>query len=304
MRYDAVIVTAMSPTLGGGHFQRMASLLWRLRERFGLKAAMLLEGRSRSVPAEIRDLLIDSIEGSPRLIIRDMRDSTEEEIDLLRKYAPVCVIDDLGRGRETADFCINILPVPENVKICRGEESGFIYGYDFVRSLLAIGSSIIDRDTDFAVYPGFMSDAELPPVFNSLLPAGASLYVLNGNDSIRKGKDGQMKASGKSIAAMLLSSRVLITHFGLMLYEAALTGCGLITLNPTEYHSALAEQAKKKLALINLGVSGNIDVIKAADEIKKRLESSFPAAMRGKDAAEAAIAGIDEIVLRIKDMLC
>ena len=303
MKHDVILITAMGSSIGGGHFQRMASLLWRLRNGYGLDAVMLLDCRGGSVPSEIGEHLINSIECSPRLIIRDMRDSDEEEIALLRKHAPVCVIDDLGRGRNTADFRIDILPVPANTITSPGVESGFIYGYDFIRSLLSIGSATVERDTDFAVYPGFLSDADLSPVLYSLIPPGVSQYVLKGNASWRRGKDGQKKASGKTLAEMLLSSRVLITHFGLLMYEAALTGCGLITLNPTEYHSALAEQAKKKLDLTNLGVSGNMDTEKAAIEVKKRLESSFPEAMRGKDAAEAAIAAIDETANRINDML-
>ena len=50
-----------------------------------------------------------------------------------------------------------------------------------------------------------------------------------------------------------------MTHFGILVYEALLSGAGVITINPSEYHSTLADCISDRGGIRNLGTRDSFD---------------------------------------------
>jgi spore coat polysaccharide biosynthesis predicted glycosyltransferase SpsG len=262
------IITSFGKELGNGHIQRMLSLLWFLNLRKNINAFLLSEKIPDFIPAHLQKYIKKNIDFTPGLIIRDMRDSSEDEIMKLKKTAKVIVIDDLGPGKRLADIAIDILPNP-----CETDNQNssriFIYGYNFISAVSDLKNKIINKDLDFALYPGNSPHSEYIEFLISLLPDKSDYAILNGKDSylVKNGK--KIAAHDISYADIILSSKVVISHFGITLYEGAISGCRLISINPTEYHSNLSEIAEKFLPLANFGVSSDIDKLKARTLIRK-----------------------------------
>src|SRR3990172_5574294 len=106
------IVTSCGGSLGYGHLQRMMSLAWFLRKKKSVDAYIVINGERPSIPGEIKSFVIPDIHPLSSLIIRDMRDSGQDEIERLMGKWKTIVIDDMGPGRNSADFSINLLPAP------------------------------------------------------------------------------------------------------------------------------------------------------------------------------------------------
>lgn len=289
MKADIVIVTVMGPELGQGHFQRMATLLAALRDRHHLHAGMIIDPAVGEVPEEIMPHVLGEI-GSPELIIRDMRDSTSEEVETLRRIAPVCVIDDRGPGRKEADFVLDILPHPDVDSGVKAERGDFLYGYNFLQSLVSLPKPVIEKKTDFIVYAGAFPAPGGVDSIASMLPAGSDWFLLGKGRPVYFGRDGSRTYPDAGYAEMLLSSRVAITHFGVFLYEASVSGCALVTVNPTEYHSVLADIAGRSMELTNLGVFPGAEMESSSLLIKKALDSVM-----------LKEAGRDETILRVAE---
>jgi hypothetical protein len=289
MKTDIVIVTGMGPGLGQGHFQRMASLLAGLRDRHRLAVSMIIDPRGGEVPGEILPHVIEEI-GSPGLVIRDMRDSTAGEVQMLRRHAPVCVIDDRGPGRERADFALDILPHPDEGSAGNAVRGDFLFGYNFLQSLITLEKPVIEKTVDFIAYAGALPDPGGAEWLASLLPRDSDWFLLGKGSPVYYGRDGVGAHADAGYAGMILSSRVAITHFGLFLYEAYASGCGLVTVNPTEYHSVLADIAGREMELTNLGVFPGAGREAAARLLRKALDS-----VAGKEM------GRDETVRRVTE---
>ena len=281
MKTDIVIVTGMGAGLGSGHFQRMASLLTGLRDRHRLAVSMIIDPRGGEVPGEILPHVTEEI-GVPGLIIRDMRDSTAGEVELLRRHATVCVIDDRGAGRERADFAMDILPHPDGDSGGNTVRGDFLYGYNFLQSLITLEKPVIEKTVDFIAYAGALPDPGGAEWLASVLPRGSDWFLLGKGRPVHYGRDGARAHTDEGYAEMILASRVAITHFGLFLYEASVSGCGLVTVNPTEYHSALADIAGREMELTNLGVFPGDGREEAALLLKKALDS-FTGKEAGRD---------------------
>jgi len=231
---------------------------------------------------EIPDFFPDTLRetasraGKADLIVRDMRDSTVEEIVELRREGPVVALDDLGPGADRADVRINLLPLPDSEPAARDlyVPECFLYGYGFLSSLERIGGKTCRREVDFAFYPGAGGDEYLSFVL-SLLPPGASCFVLGvkGPRLFRRGAFVESPGP-KEYAETLLTARVVISHFGITLYEARAAGCEVVSLNPTDYHSRLCDRAPLALDMLNLGTRESIRGEEAEALLKSRLASA------------------------------
>ncbi len=247
------IKTSWGKALGMGHIQRMATLLWYLNERKNIKTFLISDAIPDFFPVELRNYVKTNIDFKPDIIIRDMRDSTEDEITHLKKTGKVIVIDDNGPGRRLADHAIDILPNPDPSERRKKDSGIFIYGYNFLKAVSDLKGKTIKKELDFAIYPGNSPTKEYIDFLISLLPDNSTYTLLNGENSylVKNGK--KLDACNSSYAEIVLSSRVVISHFGITLYEGYISGCRLISINPTPYHSLLSEMAKDFLSLINLG---------------------------------------------------
>jgi hypothetical protein len=225
-----------------------------------------------------------------------MRDSSKDEIESLRETCKVTSIDDNGRGRMIADYAIDILPNPEEVikKAGLKHKNIFLYGYNFINDLFRIKNKTIKKYLDFAIYPGNSVDTEKIDFFTSLLPINSSFAILKGKDSyvVINGVRKQLKES--SYAETILSSKSLISHFGITLYEGFISGCKLFAINPTPYHSLLADMAVDDLGLFNLGIYDKINKEETANILNKSVKSPLCETINAKDVYKTTMDNLEE----------
>jgi hypothetical protein len=269
------IISAWGRGYGTGHIQRMASLLWHLNANTDIRAMLLAEETPWFFGRDLAGRVMKKPDGRIDLIIRDMRDSTEEEIEALQRIAPVLSIDDQGSGRQRADFIMDMLPDPR-AETPQASGRTFIYGYTFMSAMLRNRGKRFDKTIDAAVYPGADSTAEYRDLLLSLLPEDSSYALCAGDASIIAEKGTQVSFDASSFAQVLCSCRLLLSHFGILLYEAHACGCALAAVNPGGYHSRLCDIAPRELAVQNLGIRDTLDVQWARGVIKGLL-SSHPA---------------------------
>lgn len=263
------ILTGWDGPLGRGHVQRMASLLDYLITETGMRATLLADSCPEFFPGELRRHVRPEPEGRVSLFVRDMRDSSAGEIRRLRETAPVLCVDDLGEGRDVADYALDLLPDPSTGAPRNQPDRGlFLYGYGFRSALRTLGDAIIEKTVDYTLYAGESPDDEYVDFLASLLPPDAGYAVFRGSGSFMR--DGSStKAIGRDdYARLLLSSRVLVSHFGIALYEARAASCRPVAINPSAYHSRLCDNAPADLGIRNLGTRDALDTAAAAAAIR------------------------------------
>ncbi len=245
-----VIVTGTGGILGTGHIQRMLNLAVHLNLRINFTALIYLKQNEYPLPVELNYLFIDSIPSDAALIIQDMRDSTIEDIHVLEKIAPVITIDDSGAGRSTADYAVTLLPVPsENSNHTKPDTSLFIYGYNFTEGIKLLGQKkSYSRDIDIAVYAGYDPSPELISSIIKSIPESAVSVLLYGGRSILL--TGDSFPSEIPYAEIISRTKIVITHFGLTMFEADACGCSIAALNPSGYHNKLTEMVSTDFKII------------------------------------------------------
>jgi spore coat polysaccharide biosynthesis predicted glycosyltransferase SpsG len=245
------IVTDFNDNLGSGHIQRMSSLMSYIHYNTDYKISMVCKDTPSFLAAELQKNITNNIQGNTSLIIRDMRDSRDEDISKLQNHGPVLVIDDMGPGREIADFAWDILPNPQSGNY---RKNLFIYGYSFMSDIKNL--SIKERDIDFSVYIGMNPSKKEIEYVLSLLPEGSITAFLMGEKSLIFTGYNFSKLDMNPLQAMA-RSHSLITHFGLTMYEGLLMKLNVFTLNPSKYHSDLCNMIINDNPIINLGTFEN-----------------------------------------------
>ncbi|HQO38873.1 MAG TPA: hypothetical protein PK986_00235 [Spirochaetota bacterium] len=253
-RKNITIITGTGGALGTGHFQRMCYLADSLNSTGNFSVSLCITEGSPDVPESLKEIMADTIPPGTELIIRDMRDSSEEDINFLRKKAAVLVIDDTGPGRNVADHIIDLLPNPVNRSV---PEKMFLFGYNFISEIKSMKAEVIAKDIDVAIYAGYKPDPDVVEGIRGSIPPGASAVLFSyGRPSLIAGEKIHVDTS---YTDLLLRSRILITHFGITMYEGDLAGCRILTVNPTDYHSRLTAMITGKINVIQAGEYGNID---------------------------------------------
>jgi hypothetical protein len=284
---------------GMGHIQRMCSLYFFL-ELNGCEPVIVSRD---TLPADLASREFrsaDTVDSSFDLVIRDMRDSSEAEIIELKKKAKVVVVDDLGEGRNKADCAVDLLPnLVHSIK--KDASFPFIYGFNFSREIDTLGGSEVRKTIDFCVYAGALKDDRYEEFLRDCLPSGATAVILNGGSMSGVNID-RHALEGMSYPLPLLCSRNLVSHFGISLFEGALCGCGLYSVNPTKYHSDLCAAAKPIIEIENFGVYPEID----PQHVKNRLKEALAARTRAVDIGrirETIRSGLELFHDRIKPFL-
>ncbi|HPJ39468.1 MAG TPA: hypothetical protein PLT75_13560, partial [Spirochaetota bacterium] len=162
-----------------------------------------------------------------------------------------------GEGRNVADWCVDLLPNPVlgSGNDFDFQQRHFIFGYNFISSISEQQDINTGRTIDVMLYCGNDPDREYLEKLLGLLPGNITCAVAAGEKSyiVKGGKRQVLRNS--SYGDLLFSSKVVVTHFGLLVYEALLSGAGVITINPSEYHSELAQYIAEKSDVKNLGTS-------------------------------------------------
>ena len=293
------IVTGWGSGLGTGHVQRMASLASFLNRSKGISAFLVAGRKPDFLPFELHDCFLPSIKPGTGCIIRDMRDSSEEEMRELKKIGSVVTIDDCGPGRRMADAAIDLLPNPENRD---HKKESFIYGYNFIDSLRKLNEEHIEKNLDALLYCGYKPAAETVDFIHSLIPRNKICAVLHGMEtSIISG--GMAISLSQSYAETILSARVLISHFGIALYEGYACGCRLVCVNPTGYHSQLADIAGNDIDAVNLGLLSEVDRGKAQEIISNLIDNPTADRIDPRAVCEKIEAGLERFYEDIKPYL-
>lgn len=268
-KINITIITGTGGALGTGHFQRMCFLADSLNSAEKFRVKLFITNGSPVVPGPLRALVTDSMPGKTDLIIRDMRDSLVEDIKFLQEQAPVLVIDDTGPGREQADHVLDLLPNPVNRSV---PEKMFLYGYNFISEIRTMTTEVIAKDIDVAIYAGYKPDPGVIESIKATIPSDASVVLFSyGRAQLISEKK---VPADTGYTDLLLRSRVLITHFGITMYEGDLAGCRIIAVNPSPYHSELTGMVTGKLNVVPAGEYGNIDHKLVYNEIAHTMKTA------------------------------
>lgn len=320
------ILTSWGKFYGNGHIQRMTTLLWYLNQKKGTKALFVTDSIPESFPKKLHHCITSKINTNTDIIIRDMRDSSLYEIEKLKKISRVMVIDDNGEGHRVADYKIDLLPnleriLPNNqssqhnpydkteLKINNTSRDNqiinknfFFFGYNFVKSLLSLKNKTITKKIDFSIYPGSSIRDDYIHSLISILPEKSSIVIhsIEGPYLLKKGERYDIN---KSYAEIILSSKILISHFGIMLYEGNLAKCRLIVINPSIYHSRLSEVAKESLDLINLGEYIHLNKKDASISIEKALREPLCDVISTREVYNTVTKNLDSFYEYLLDLI-
>jgi len=253
------IVTGWGDGYGAGHVQRMASLCLALAEVPGIVPVIVSSTRPEFLDCERKIDFRPALDPASSLVVRDMRDSTREQMLELKKTAPVLAVDDIGEGRGVADHVLDLLPNPavsgENPHYRRDL---YLYGGNFMGSLRRLDRDRIPKDMDVLVYSGHLAGGEDEAFFRSIIPGEASAVILGGSGRTTLNTQGD-ESGRMEYAELLARAKVFVSHFGISLYEARLAGCSVMALNPSAYHSSLADMVLGDVVDVNAGERASLD---------------------------------------------
>lgn len=236
-----------------GHLQRMLTLAAVILDKDDFNLSLFLNNKV-SLPPEFAHTVIETLPDKCDLIIKDMRDSTAEEIQRLKKIAPLLVIDDTGEGKFLSDYAVDLLPNPgHKISMKLYREDFFLYGYNFTRGLKKAIGKVSSKFIDIAVYTGSETAIDVTEKLKKILPRNAHVLHLTGSATVDF-FTGESAYENLTYPEILLGAKVLITHFGITLFEGSICGCSLFALNPTCYHSELTAIVKDRLNIIDLGL--------------------------------------------------
>ncbi len=211
--------------------------------------------------------------GSVDLIFSDQRDTRGRVMRRYSRRAPVVSLDDRGAGRRFAHTTIFALPTVEGYT---GNFTGL--GYIVLdRAIRDAGMAtqrgiIREGRTDVVVSFGGADPYNLTGlVTGALNRIGVRPVVVQGPLFTHETPDGDYTLADKSgnMGEILTRATVLITSFGMTVFEARFLGVPLILLNHSRYHDELA--ATLKGGVVNLGYYGTV----GEEELSGRLEAAL-----------------------------
>ncbi|HOP64010.1 MAG TPA: hypothetical protein PK358_12010 [Spirochaetota bacterium] len=300
---NIIIVTGTGGELGTGHLQRMLNLVSYITGKHNFDVSILLQKGEAGIPERFRHMLITSLPPSADLIIRDMRDSSKEEITSLKSIAPVLAVDDAGEGRSSADHYVDLLPN----KISGSNEPGFytekfIYGYNFTEGIKNLsGADPVSRDIDITIYAGFNPPEELLTKISKSIPESTKAILLSSGRPVVL--TGEPLHEDVSYAEILTRSRIVMTHFGITMFEANICGCIISALNPTPYHGELTALIEKEMRIIHSALYSDLDPVILSEDINMNLKKNLAAAVSFNDILERINIGLENFTRYIYKIL-
>lgn len=276
------LVTSWGSHYGTGHLQRMLTLLWYYNTNKLFNTEIILNKLPPPFfPEELKQYIRSSPSIDTNLIIRDMRDSSSEEI--INYNSKVVVIDDNGPGRHEATHVIDILP---NLLYKNDlANDTFIYGYTFLNTTHELKKVIYKKDIDFTIYP-IHENKEYARSIIKLLPKQARIAVLLRDESYLN-IDGKEIALKDNVASTLFRSKVVISHFGILLYEAYISSCEILAINPTNYCYNLAQLMKDRMIIANFG------------NLKTINKKTFSNILSNVKVSDNAYIGVDSVYTKV-----
>lgn len=285
-----------------GHLQRMLTLASVILDRGDFNLSFFLNDRD-ALPPEFKDRAIESLPDKCDIIIRDMRDSSAEEIEKLKIIAPTLVIDDTGEGRDLSDYAVDLLPNPgHKVSSSFYREEFFLYGYNFTTGLKSAVEKVKEKFIDIAFYTGSETPGYVTENLKNILPRNARVLHLTGRIPIDF-FSGEPAHENLSYPEILLGTKVLITHFGITLFEGSLCGCSLFTYNPSDYHRELTFLVKQRLNINDLGLYKSEISHTAINALKREVRMIKDHSIDRDNITRRASAGAEKFYEYIRSLL-
>ena len=298
-RKNIVIITGTGGPLGTGHFQRMLTLSSEIDSRGEFNLSILTNNKEL-IPLQFQNRVITALPEKCSLIIKDMRDSSESEMMELKNISTVITVDDTGKGRDRADYIIDLLPNPVNILSPEYyRDDFFLYGYNFTREIEAAVHKSSEKFINMAIYTGSDAPSQIREYIENILPEKTEAVYLTG-EVPRDFRTGRPVYDNMTYAEILLGSKILITHFGITLFEGFLSGCSLFTVNPSEYHRALTDMVRKKM---NITDSADLSVKDAKFLLQKKIDESSRKVPSHEEAASAIKRGPENFYSFIRSLL-
>jgi spore coat polysaccharide biosynthesis predicted glycosyltransferase SpsG/SAM-dependent methyltransferase len=247
--------TAAGGFYGLGHLKRCLSIIERGKELFEGRILLTRGSSARGAGAagsRERDALSALCPSDPGLIgcwddvdsfdliVSDQRDTTKKELFSLTERAPVIALDDLGAGRFHAHCTVYALPTVEKI-------GGNLSGLQYLVLDQELQSVTGDREAfgygDVVVSFGGSDPHGLTGrVVTALNHLDLRPLVVRGPFFTHPEPTGdfELVESPRSMAETLSRAGVLITSFGMTLFEALALEVPVVLLNHTPYHERLA----------------------------------------------------------------
>jgi len=213
--------------------------------------------------------------GNIDLIFSDRRNTSITEMRKLAGFAPVISLDDLGAGKDTSHISILSLPSP-------GGETGNLNGPSYIVINPEVKKvSPLPPEEKKGVLVSFGGSDPGNLTFHTvkyLNELGITPTVIKGPFFCHplKELDAKIIEAPQCFGELLNRAELLITSFGLTLYEAIFLGTPVLLLNQSFYHYQLS----KYLSVPSIGYRG-MPV--------KKLKENFKKAIQMKDKLKSSV---------------
>jgi len=244
---------ACGRTYGIGHLKRCLDLIHEGSALFDSRVCIvkgggdvlsLEQGPFAHVP------FVDCVEdaGEVDLIVSDMRDTEADEIPILQQRAPVLSIDDCGAGSNFSSISIHSLPTIEDIHGNFNGQKYLILGSEIKEAAFAESTKESSVLVSFGGSDPYNLSAYITSVLNTL---GISPVVITGPLFQHGRIQGDCKTitTPRNMHDLIRNAKVLITSFGITMFESFYLKTPVILFNHSQYHWKLAN----KVPVINLG---------------------------------------------------
>jgi spore coat polysaccharide biosynthesis predicted glycosyltransferase SpsG/SAM-dependent methyltransferase len=290
MRKRVLFCTAAGRGYGLGHLRRCLSLIEEAGSSFDPYVYVKRKNAQKLLQQKTltgRFRYVNDIAEAPTadLVLFDMRKTGMSLVRKLVRNASVVSLDDRGASRKRAHLLIDSLPT------LGGEQANYS-GPEYLvlpRDLRKITPRPFSEKKGVLVSFGGSDPYDLTgfivPVLNSI---GLEPTVVRGPLSVNRkdGMRGEVLLNGpEELHELINDARVLITSFGLTMYEAFYLGTPVVLFNHTAYHFKLAE----KVSELNLGYRRSV----RKDRLRELLDVLLKDEGRLKQSAQRSAHVVD-----------
>jgi len=233
--------------------------------------------------------------GRVDLIVTDMRDTGRREMAAFNRIAPVLSIDDCGPGSNLSFISMYTLPTLDSVYVN-------LQGTDYLiideKIMLHRGmgtEKTIEVLVSFGGEDPFNLTGYIVTILNGI---GITPVVVTGPLFHHKAVEGKCRVihNPANMFGLIARSRMLITSFGMTMYEAFYLRTPVVLFNHSHYHFMLAET----VGAVNLGY---FDGIKRED-LKRKFKKAIEDKTGLKENVEKCAALVDGMgALRVASVI-